>query len=223
MSTRSDITIPLSPDYYYHIFNRGNNKRNIFLSEANYSYFLSQLKKYMGGYFHFYVFALLPNHFHLLIRVKDRKTIIKSAMKDFPNGIRKIKKEEFANKLHEYSRNNKTEFLEMIVSEKFRRFFLSYAKSINKENNFTGSLFQKYFRRKRITTEEYLKELVWYIHNNPEKHNICKSYKKYQWSSYQSFLSGKDSLLMRQEVFDWFENRENFIAYHELRSKNEAF
>lgn len=32
---------------YYHIYNRGNNKENIFIEEKNYNYFLEKMKKYL--------------------------------------------------------------------------------------------------------------------------------------------------------------------------------
>lgn len=57
----------------YHIFNRGNNKENIFIEEKNYYYFLQQLKKYILPIADVYAYCLLKNHFHLLLRIKDEK------------------------------------------------------------------------------------------------------------------------------------------------------
>lgn len=56
---------------YYHIFNRGSNRQNIFYSQANYIYFLHLINKFPGGYVHFLAYALLPNHFHLVVKVKE--------------------------------------------------------------------------------------------------------------------------------------------------------
>ena len=39
--------VNLEPGHYYHVFNQGNNKGNIFLEEKNYAYFLALLKKYI--------------------------------------------------------------------------------------------------------------------------------------------------------------------------------
>ena len=55
----------------YHIFNRGNNKENIFIENKNYHYFLEQLKKYILPVADIYSYCLLKNHFHLLVRIKD--------------------------------------------------------------------------------------------------------------------------------------------------------
>jgi putative transposase len=171
MSTYADLTIPLEPDFYYHIYNRGNNSQKTFFIPDNYVYFLKKLNEYMSGYFFFYCYCLLPNHFHLLIRVKDKKTVFKSAHNDFSS------LKDFNNKKPEY-----------FVSERLRRFFLSYSKSLNKQQNRYGSLFQKNFRRRKINSEEYFRELVRYIHLNPISHNISDNFNNYPWSSYFRIL-----------------------------------
>ncbi|GAB1415857.1 hypothetical protein MASR2M117_12630 [Paludibacter sp.] len=55
----------------YHIFNRGNNKENIFIEEKNYIYFLALLKKYVLPIADVYAYCLLKNHFHLIVKIKD--------------------------------------------------------------------------------------------------------------------------------------------------------
>lgn len=62
---------PLISDSFYHIYNCGNNKENIFIEEKNYSYFLQLLKKYVLPIGHIWSYCLLKNHFHLLIKTKE--------------------------------------------------------------------------------------------------------------------------------------------------------
>jgi REP element-mobilizing transposase RayT len=59
---------PLIPDTYFHIYNRGNNKEDIFIEKRNYSYFLSLLEKYCINICEVYGYCLLKNHFHLIIK-----------------------------------------------------------------------------------------------------------------------------------------------------------
>lgn len=61
----------LEPDRFYHIYNRGNNKENLFKEERNYTYFLNLLKKYIISVAEVYSYCLLKNHFHILIRPKE--------------------------------------------------------------------------------------------------------------------------------------------------------
>ncbi|OMQ10989.1 transposase [[Flexibacter] sp. ATCC 35103] len=57
---------------YYHIYNRGNNKENIFIEEKNYNYFLEKVKKYILPIADIYAYCLLKNHFHIVLRIKDK-------------------------------------------------------------------------------------------------------------------------------------------------------
>ncbi|MBK8111921.1 MAG: hypothetical protein IPK46_17150 [Saprospiraceae bacterium] len=81
MSTHSDISLPLTPGEFYHIYNRGNEKRLIFFERGHYFRFLQKLAEYMKGYVDFYAYALLPNHFHLCIEIKSTEEIINEAKK----------------------------------------------------------------------------------------------------------------------------------------------
>lgn len=56
---------------FYHVFNRGINKQPIFLSEADYQFFLSKLQQLREKYDHsVYAFCLMPNHFHFSIQTR---------------------------------------------------------------------------------------------------------------------------------------------------------
>ena len=59
----------------YHIYNRGNNRGQIFFEDENYAYFMSLYKKYLLCYVELYAYCLLQNHFHLLLRIKEQEQI----------------------------------------------------------------------------------------------------------------------------------------------------
>jgi len=59
------------PNGYYHVYNRGSEKRTIFLSDKDYQDFLSRIKKSSEKYnTDVLVYCLVPNHFHLLLYQK---------------------------------------------------------------------------------------------------------------------------------------------------------
>lgn len=59
------------PNAFYHVFNRGINKQPIFLSEADYLFFLRKLQQLKEKYDHsIYAFCLMPNHFHISIQTR---------------------------------------------------------------------------------------------------------------------------------------------------------
>ena len=63
--------VPLLPGMYYHIYNRGNNRENIFGEEKNYFYFLRLYARHIEPVAETYAYCLLGNHFHFLIRVRE--------------------------------------------------------------------------------------------------------------------------------------------------------
>lgn len=62
---------PLKEDSYYHVYNRGNNKEDIFIEEKNYSYFLLLMTEYISLACSILAYCLLKNHFHLLIKTNE--------------------------------------------------------------------------------------------------------------------------------------------------------
>ena len=101
------------------------------------------------------------------------------------------------------------------VSKQLRDFFISYSKSFNKEQHRRGSLFNKHLKRVKIENNNQLIWTIYYIHRNPVHHKITSNYKEYPWSSYQIFLSDKNTKISRAEVLDLFSDREQFVEFHE--------
>ena len=72
----------IEESHYYHIYNRGNNREDIFFDHDNYMYFLKLLKKHVEPNCSIYSYCLLPNHFHLLLRINDN---LKNPSQQFSN------------------------------------------------------------------------------------------------------------------------------------------
>ena len=92
--------------------------------------------------------------------------------------------------------------------------FNAYARYFNLKYHRHGSLFEHQFKRKPVEDERYLRNVVVYIHKNPEHHGYYADFRHYPWSSYQEGLSGEPGLIDRDEVFGWFGDKGNFILSH---------
>ena len=182
--------IPLVYGGYYHIYNRGNGGENIFREPRNYAYFLTLYAKYIEPVAETFAYCLLRNHFHLLVRIRERKTC---QVSEDLTGLSKP----------------------LNPSQQFSNFFNSYTKSINTAYGRTGNLFQRPFGRIRVTSDEYFVNLVRYIHRNPQKHGFVSDFREYPYSSYQTLCSHKPTRLQRDVVLEWFGGNNCFKQAHD--------
>ena len=205
----------LAPENYYHIYNRGTDKRDIFLNETDYLRFLvllyicnniepiritDLLSRGRSLWDIFSVdrkdtlvnigaYCLMKNHFHLLVKEKT------------DNGI--------------------TEFMKKLCT--------AYSMYFNKKNERSGNLFQGRFQSELVDDDAYLKYLFAYIHLNPIKiidpawkesgiKNSNKAEKfldTYSWSSYSAYVKKEksDPVLNKDEFPDYFEDIGDFKIF----------
>src|SRR5690606_32240135 len=167
----------LTFETYYHIYNHANGNENLFREQKNYEFFLRKYHQHIDPIAETFAWCLMPNHFHVLVKIKSEEEI-KLTFPKFGT-LEKL--------------DDKTKF----ISKQFANFFSSYTQSFNKIYKRRGSMFLKNFKRKEITDENYLRNLVLYIHLNPVQHGFTESIQQWDWTSYNSFItSGKDLLIM---------------------------
>ena len=193
----------LQPDSFYHIYNRGINGENIFKEQRNYSYFLQRYAHHIEPFAETYAYCLLKNHFHILIKTRSEDEIRKSLLE-------KMVSQKDGSLLPKHQDKS----IEWIYGNAFASFFKSYAISINNAYNRTGSLFEEPFRRILVDSDNYFTELIYYIHYNPQRHGFVKDFREYPHSSYHSHLHTAMTKLKREQVIEWFGNRNEFERFH---------
>ncbi len=183
----------LSFGKYYHIYNCGINGCKIFWESDNFEYFLTLYNRYISQIAETYAWVLMPNHFHFLVRIKEKEEII-SDLSGHKNltGLMKLK----------------------YPHQHFSNFFNAYTKAVNKRLSRHGALFERPFRRKQILNSYWMKQNVLLIHNLPVEFKLVKHPADYTWSSYQTCLSDKPTKLQRESVLEWFGNKSNFKVQH---------
>ena len=189
-----DIRVtPLESDCFYHIYNRGINGEVIFKTDRNYLFFIKKVKDNLLSVCDIYAYCLMPNHFHLLVKIKsddDLDNLVKVDGMHSPQNI---------------------------FSKQFSSIFNSYSQAFNKENNRHGALIESPFKRKIISSEDYLRQCFIYIHQNPCSGN----FETYRYSSYKTVLSNSATSLKRDEVIELFEDKDNFTFCHKKETDYE--
>ncbi|MDN3658364.1 hypothetical protein QWZ08_22105 [Ferruginibacter paludis] len=185
----------LDQGQFFHIYNRGVNGEDIFKERRNYYYFLQQYFAYCSDVFEIYCYALLKNHFHLLVHVRENVVVAKS---------------------------NGQGILQLSASKQLSHFFNSYAQSVNRINKRTGSLFESPFKRKLIDDASYITTVIYYCHYNAQLHGFVNDFKGWEFSSYHSILKNDDTFLAATKVLDWFGGVAAFEDAHKERYGKEG-
>jgi|GEM_PF-4488138 len=67
--------IPLESNRFYHIYNHAVHLNNLFSEAKDYALFLMRLEEYILPIADIYAYCLMPNHYHLLLQIKDFETL----------------------------------------------------------------------------------------------------------------------------------------------------
>ena len=186
------------------MYNRTNNREKLFISDENRHFFLRKYDEILSLFAETFCWCLLPNHFHLLIRIKSLEAIQTNLLKKSELSLIQTERKFLKNEC----------LLSDLIEQAFKRFFQSYSLSFNKEHKRSGNLFYRPFKRILINKESQFTRAIIYIHANPQKHGLVKNFTFYKWSSWNSILSTNPTKLLREELIDWFGNKEIFIQAH---------
>lgn len=200
--------VKLALGEYYHLYNRGVEKRSIFLDESDRKRFVRLLYLANGKKSFIYrlvqglplndievgqkkvaigAYCLMPNHFHILVK--------------------------------EICEGGITSFMEKLQT--------GYSMYFNKKNERVGPLFQGTFKAEHVCRDEHLKYLFAYIHLNPvkiieprwkengirNKQRAIKYLETFPHSSYLEYAgaSREQKLIISPEVFPKYFSKENTI------------
>ncbi|OGM14318.1 hypothetical protein A3A76_00025 [Candidatus Woesebacteria bacterium RIFCSPLOWO2_01_FULL_39_23] len=200
-------------DAYYHVFNRGVEKRTIFEDDNDYSLYLHLLKYYLSpenqGLFHpsenyatyniirprpltnlsneidLLAYCLMPNHFHLLIKQKTK------------NGMTKL----------------------------LRSISTTYAMYFNKKYDRVGPLFQGRYKAALVDNDNYLIHISRYIHLNPLDLALTGTDPvNYPYSSFAYYVGKKQAdWLKPNKVLELFKKDGLFPSMFKYRSYDNFF
>lgn len=187
-----DHRIPLEPERVYHIYTHANGSQDLFRSDENYRYFLEKYATYIYPIAETFAYCLMPNHLHLMVRIKGRESL--SSLQ----GFKTLEGMELSN----------------TISRQFSHLFNGYTQAYNRMFNRKGSLFIPRFHRKLIDSNTYFSTLIAYIHNNPVNHGFDNSAADWPHSSWQTHTGSKPTKLAKTEDLSWFGGQQKFLEFH---------
>lgn len=191
----------------YHVYNRTNNKEPLFKDDHDYRYFLDRYRKYLENFVGTYSYSLPINHFHSILQVKSEIEIFQYLGKLPRKDLTPTQKKFLEVPLGQGDMHG-------LIKGQMHRLFTAYAMYYNLKYKRKGNLFYRPFKRIEINNEVHFSHLVYYVHSNPVKHNICQDFTTYPWSSYQTLLNGFPTFLKRDELLKWFGGKNDFLEYH---------
>ena len=81
----------------------------------------------------------------------------------------------------------------MILLNSFHIYLMHMQKPIhNKRYSRTEGLFETPFKKVQVNNDNYLKHLVFDVHNNPVHHSFVENIVDYPWISYNDLISKKN-------------------------------
>jgi len=194
----------LQPNSSYHIFNHANGFENIFTEDENYRFFLDKYQQYILPITETYAYCLLPNHFHLVVRIR-RKEVLEEVFRAYNfSKVPNFGKVEITDNI-----------IERFISKQFANLFSCYTQSFNKVNKRRGSLFLKNFRREPIENKAYFLNAVIYTHRNPVHHAFCERYTDWGYSSFCEIKERNSQMIEVNKLLRMFGGQVSFIDLHE--------
>lgn len=164
--------------------------------------------------------------YHIIIRGINKQDIFLDKQ-DFRKFIKEIERVKEKYRFEIYSYSLMSNHVHIVISDEnenlsiaIQSLTVSYSNYFNKKYERIGHLFENRFKSHAIENENYLKNVVRYIHKNPENAGI----KKYLWTSYYEYIKNNPKLINPKQVMNIFENNiKNFIIFHDIYEKNQDY
>lgn len=191
----------------YHIYNRGVEKRNIFIENKDYFRFIHDLFEFndenpilnMSYYFNTKAMEVEPQY--LKKGRKPRKLLVEIlAFCLMPNHYHLI--------LRQRVENGIVKFMQKLGT--------GYTMYFNKRNERVGGLFQGRYKAVLIKDEAHFIHLPFYIHTNPldliYRGSTSIDLENYRWSSYLDYIGKKNfpSVTSREFLLEFFEGEKEY-------------
>ena len=200
------------PNAYYHLYNRGVEKRIIFCDDKDYGVFLSYLKTYL----------LHKNTYELQNILSDPNSTSNQKsqalkllrMNNFTDSVTLHAYCLMPNHFHLLIKQKEADTIDRFMNSLFTR----YSMYFNKRYNRVGKLFQGIYKAVLVYTDEQLLHLSRYIHCNPTSEGTAL--RSYEYSSYPEYLGLRKTNWIKTETILSYFSQTGFNSYKSFVEDN---
>ncbi|PIZ96350.1 MAG: hypothetical protein COX79_05335 [Candidatus Levybacteria bacterium CG_4_10_14_0_2_um_filter_36_16] len=219
MPARNSIKI-YADNSYYHIYNRGVEKRLIFLDSQDYGVFLSYLKEYLT----------LKNEKELNERLSNPNTSYKEKdkilkllrMNNFYGEITLLAYCLMPNHFHFFIRQKSALSIDRFMQSLSTRYTMYF----NRKYRRVGSLFQAVYKAVMVQTDEQFVYLSKYIHKQAlaSQGETLQGWREKQPCSFSEYLSiRKTTWVEPDKVLSYFSNHNPSLSYENFVLEQDNF
>lgn len=187
---------------FYHVYNRGTDKRDIFSDENDYARFFESMLE-------FNVLEPIGSLFENSFRKKNK--LGGSTSKDAD--------EKLVNIVAYCLNSNHYHFLLQQVADKgmekfMQRLGTGYTMYFNNKYERSGALFQGKFKAVYVDSNEYLLHVSAYVNLNNRVHRLGGSTSKSSWIEYVDQQSN-NGMCKKEEILGQFKKPEDYVSFAE--------
>ena len=215
---------------YYHIYNRGVDRRDIFLDGGDYGRFLTNLVEFNNDSTHDQRVYIknrterterteLSSDASELSSVSDSRSLsdtselssryreLSSVIASLPNLVSIVDYCLNPNHFHLLLQQSVDKGIEKFM----HKLGSGYTNFFNLKYERSGSLFEGPFKAVKIDSEEHLLWVSAYVNGNAQIHGLVDDAEKYQWCSYHEYLGLTDTGICNKEIIlSQYEDLEKF-------------
>ncbi len=217
MPARNSLKI-YSPASFYHIYNRGVARNDIFLEEADFAVFLSYLKVYLSPKKTSELTAVINSNTAGYKEKYEASKLL--SLKNFWGKVKLIAYSLLPNHFHLLIKQTDNSDIDSFMSSLETR----YSGFFNRKYRRVGPVCQGVYKAVLVTTDEQLLYVSKYIHLNPltKLHLPVKAWAKCPWPySLPEYLGArKTSWLNPQPILEYFNQESKNNSYLSFMSQN---
>ncbi len=203
---------------YYHLYNRGVEKRSIFQDKQDYAVLLDYLKTYLTTKDIDQLNKKLIDESTTPIEKSRILKLLK--MNNFADEINLISYCLMPNHFHFLVKQKSLNAIDSFINSLFTRYVMYF----NKKYKRVGPLFQDVYKAVLITSEPQLLYLTSYIHRNPKSLDLQGDPLKIQPSSYSDYLGlRKTDWIDTKEILSFFSKTNPALSYQSFVEQTSDF